>query len=329
MQSRGNRVRARVGQPAMAWPGRWLCTNPGRTGLGLGLGFQLHISEAKKKERMRQKKSNQNRSLLNMNMPFASGTLLHVLRLGREFSVKEMLCFEEALLRADKRNWCVISEGPIQPTVVLGLSGKLHDLVYVDAARNAGAKAVRRFTGGGTVVADRGTVFISLCLSRFSALGAPQYPKEIMAWSEKLYAPVFASLLGLGSASDTSSEFRLCENDYCMGDVKFGGNAQAVSRDRWLHHTSFLWDINAAHMALLKIPPKRPAYRRDRGHGEFLTGLSAHVPHAAAGPEELGRSLLCHLSRIPGLTLVNATVDDALEALARNERKSNEDVELV
>ena len=31
------------------------------------------------------------------------------------------------------------------------------------------------------------------------------------------------------------------ENDYVLGDVKFGGNAQAVTRGDFVHHTSFLW----------------------------------------------------------------------------------------
>jgi lipoate-protein ligase A len=46
-----------------------------------------------------------------------------------------------------------------------------------------------------------------------------------------------------------------------FGQSKFGGNAQAITGRHWLHHTSFLWDYNPAHMALLQQPKKAPEYR--------------------------------------------------------------------
>jgi hypothetical protein len=36
---------------------------------------------------------------------------------------------------------------------------------------------------------------------------------------------------------------------------------QAITRGRWLHHTTFLWDFDDAHMALLRHPGRAPAYR--------------------------------------------------------------------
>ena len=49
--------------------------------------------------------------------------------------------------------------------------------------------------------------------------------------------------------------------DYCFGDVKFGGNAQAITKQRFLHHTSLLWDYKKERMKLLKHPAKIPDYR--------------------------------------------------------------------
>ncbi len=49
--------------------------------------------------------------------------------------------------------------------------------------------------------------------------------------------------------------------DYVFEQRKFGGNAQAITGKRWLHHTSFLWDYDPAAMALLKHPPRSPKYR--------------------------------------------------------------------
>ena len=50
--------------------------------------------------------------------------------------------------------------------------------------------------------------------------------------------------------------------DYVTGERKFGGNAQAITGRRWLHHTSLLWDFDAANMALLTNPARQPEYRR-------------------------------------------------------------------
>ena len=259
-------------------------------------------------------------------MPFTPGTTLHLLRLPRTVSLLDALTLEEALLRADARNWCILSRGPpppAPPTIILGMSGKLHALVDVPRARAAGATALRRFTGGGTVVVDGDTLFASLVLGRAAATGAPLYPRDIMAWSGALYAPVFASLLPPGAPP-----FSLSEHDYCLGDRKFGGNAQAVSRERWVHHTSFLWGAAEAHLALLRLPEKRPAYRRDRAHGEFLTTLGAHAG-AGAAPEALGEALEARLRGAAGVTVVEVALEEAWEAVARNERRSNEVVELV
>ncbi len=257
-------------------------------------------------------------------MPFTAGGTLHLLRVPARVSLLELLTLEEALLRADSRNWCLLARGaPSPPTVVLGMAGKLDALVHVAAARAAGARALRRFTGGGTVVVDGGTALVSFVCARGAAAGAPLFPRDIMAWSGALYAPVFAALL-----PPPAPPFSLVEHDYCLGDRKFGGNAQAVSRERWVHHTSFLWRAEPAHMALLKLPEKRPAYRRSRAHGEFLTTLAEHAP-AGAGVADFEAALVRRLRAVEGLALVEASLEEALEVLPRNERRSNEVVELV
>jgi lipoate-protein ligase A len=49
--------------------------------------------------------------------------------------------------------------------------------------------------------------------------------------------------------------------DYVFGDRKFGGNAQSIIKNRWIHHTSFLWDYDVRNMAYLKLPSRVPQYR--------------------------------------------------------------------
>lgn len=56
----------------------------------------------------------------------------------------------------------------------------------------------------------------------------------------------------------------------CSMIEKIGGNAQYIKKDRWLHHTSFLYDYKPHLMQLLKHPKKTPAYREGRGHEAFV-----------------------------------------------------------
>jgi len=67
--------------------------------------------------------------------------------------------------------------------------------------------------------------------------------------------------------------FSLQDVDYCFGDLKVGGNAQSITRGRWVHHTSFLADYKQEDMDLLSLPQNRPEYRGDRTHSQFLTTL--------------------------------------------------------
>eukprot|EP00428_Durinskia_dybowskii_P062945 CAMPEP_0170378976 /NCGR_PEP_ID=MMETSP0117_2-20130122/13095_1 /TAXON_ID=400756 /ORGANISM="Durinskia baltica, Strain CSIRO CS-38" /LENGTH=190 /DNA_ID=CAMNT_0010634381 /DNA_START=354 /DNA_END=922 /DNA_ORIENTATION=+ len=95
-----------------------------------------------------------------------------------------------------------------------------------------------------------------------------------MKWTEDfVYSPVF-DLLSPRANADQSQKFGLLENDYVWGDRKIGGNAQTITKGRWVHHTSFLWKFDSTRMGYLKMPSKRPAYRADRQHQDFLCEIS-------------------------------------------------------
>lgn len=101
--------------------------------------------------------------------------------------------------------------------------------------------------------------------------------------------------------------------DYVFGDVKFGGNAQAISRNRFVHHTSLLWDFDPARMALLRQPAKAPEYRRGRAHHRFLAPLRGIVPGRAELLEQLVGCL-----ELAGFGVQEGSLEDAEAALARN-----------
>lgn len=138
------------------------------------------------------------------------------------------------------------------------------------------------------------------------------YPRNIMQWSaDIIFGPAFASMNKLlsnnnfpakaqktlvmekvscglesngkvlqirpnetQSSKRTCPDFALHENDYVIGNHKIAGNAQAIIKGGWLHHTSFLWDYVEEHMLYLEMPRKRPQYRQDRSHDDFLLKLN-------------------------------------------------------
>ena len=131
---------------------------------------------------------------------------------------------------------------------------------------------MKRFTGGGTVVIDKNVLLVSIIAAKVD--GVVPYPRSIMSWTEdEVYKPVMNSTCSAGVASAFSHR----ENDYVFGDVKVGGNAQAISRDRWVHHTSFLWEVCPQSMSYLKMPTRVPDYRAERSHTDFVGGLSERV----------------------------------------------------
>ena len=198
-----------------------------------------------------------------------ASNLVRVVR-TRGLDVLRQLRLEEALLRVDSGNWVIVNDGAPSPAVVLGISGRPHRLVDVAAAHRDGLRVIKRFTGGCTVVVDRDTQFVSIILNRDAVPGLELFPAPLMRWTGELYGgednphAVFRDVPG----------WRLRENDYVVGDLKVGGNAQSIAKDRWLHHTSFLWNYEPRMMRYLTIPEKQPAYRAGRDHGAFITPLS-------------------------------------------------------
>ena len=149
----------------------------------------------------------------------------------------------------------------------MGISGKVESLLNVSLVRKETVPVIKRFSGGGTVVVDEQTLFVSFILAK-GDLDILPFPEPILRWTSDLYTKAWKI-----------PDFHLRENDYCIKDKKCGGNAQYIRKERWLHHTSFLWDYNETNMDYLLLPPKRPQYRQDRSHNDFLCRLNQHAPN--------------------------------------------------
>lgn len=186
-------------------------------------------------------------------------TLFHLLNLT-DMPILQQLQIEEAILRCDDRNWLLVNSGS-SPAIVMGISGKYQHHVNRERMQQQPIPVIRRFSGGGTVVVDRNTLFYTMIGNRCD-LDVPCYPDKLLQWTSKVYSPAFQGI-----------DFALRENDYTIGMHKFGGNAQYITKSRWLHHTSMLWDFDPSTMDYLLTPEKMPSYRKKRDHNAFLCRL--------------------------------------------------------
>lgn len=229
--------------------------------------------------------------------------------------ILRQLLLEEALLRADGSNWCLVNNGTSVPAIVIGISGKPQELINVPSAMRQGVQVIKRFSGGGTVVTDAETVFTTVIFQTdLLPPGIESYPRPLMRWSENLWSPVYSP----------HGNFNLQENDFCFGDVKFGGNAQAITKQRFLHHTSLLWDYQDERMRLLKHPAKIPDYRLDRDHLQFVCKLKDFVPDK----QDMLDSIPVALEKA-GLTVKEVNITEAEHALERDYFKNTKLVDLA
>nr|XP_009390305.1 PREDICTED: putative lipoate-protein ligase A [Musa acuminata subsp. malaccensis]XP_009390306.1 PREDICTED: putative lipoate-protein ligase A [Musa acuminata subsp. malaccensis]XP_009390307.1 PREDICTED: putative lipoate-protein ligase A [Musa acuminata subsp. malaccensis] len=218
-----------------------------------------------------------------MTLAQARNVVLPCMKLLRMSAVPilEQLHLEERLLRTSVDNWCIVNDRTNRPTIVMGVSGRPSELIELKSVLRDQIPVIKRFTGGGTVIVDDGTVFISFICNKNAISGLQPYPHPIMSWTGQLYSEV---LRGFG-------DFHLRENDYAFNSHKFGGNAQSIIKERWIHHTSFLWDYDIKNMEYLKLPTRAPKYRSARPHVDFLCRMKEYVPSKSTFIERTIKSL--------------------------------------
>jgi hypothetical protein len=110
------------------------------------------------------------------------------------FPILQQLYLEERLLRTTTHNWCLINQGTNPPAIVVGISGKPEKLLDVKAVLQDNIPVIRRFSGGGTVIVDTDTVFVTLICRRDAVTLPDLYPRPIMEWTEHLYLPAFQTV---------------------------------------------------------------------------------------------------------------------------------------
>uniref|UniRef100_M4BIS4 BPL/LPL catalytic domain-containing protein n=1 Tax=Hyaloperonospora arabidopsidis (strain Emoy2) TaxID=559515 RepID=M4BIS4_HYAAE len=236
-------------------------------------------------------------------------------------SIQKQLQIEEALFRAEsQRNWFIYNDKHAPATIVMGISGKPEQLLHLDAVKRDGIPVLKRFSGGGTVIVDHNTVFTTFICRHEDFPHVKPFPPDIMAWSHDFFSPFFARVCR------DDLKFSLRENDYAFNDRKFGGNAQSLSRGRWLHHTSFLWDFDPKNMEYLTHPARQPKYRQQRSHLDFLCPLKDALKTECANRDRFQSDL--HAELVHNFEIEDMELADIAHVLEKDYRKSTHFVHL-
>ncbi len=180
--------------------------------------------------------------------------------------------------------------GSCEAAVVMGISARADEMVHMERieSTDSAISLIRRFSGGGTVVVDQNTLFFTLILAKNTILTDYHNPQGYMEWIYQLLYPAFQP-----------HQFTLQENDFTLFNKKIGGNAQCFTKERLLHHTSFLWRWEKEKMELLRHPKKRPLYRQDRFHETFCSELHSFYSSPASLIEAIQDQLLLYFTVLP------------------------------
>jgi lipoate-protein ligase A len=178
------------------------------------------------------------------------------------------LALDEALLvEAEERGGPSVLRiwEPDDYAVVLGASCRLRENVRLEACRLDGVAIARRSSGGGTVVIGPGALNFAVVLP---VDAAPEL-KGVDTAQKFVLARTLGAIRNAGPPVEL-----LGSGDLTLGNRKFSGSAQRRLRRNVLIHATLLYDFPLDRLDRYTLmPPRRPSYREDRAHADFVTNL--------------------------------------------------------
>ncbi len=183
------------------------------------------------------------------------------------------LALDEALLEeaesgAEQGEVLRLWESP-QLAVVVGRSSRIAAEVHLEVCHAREVPVLRRCSGGAAVVIGPGCLMYSVILSyqRRPPL------RQIEAAHQFILDRVAEAV-----SKSVPDARRSGISDLAANSRKFSGNSLRCKREHLLYHGTLLYEFPLESIAeLLQMPPRRPDYRRDRSHLDFLVNLEVPV----------------------------------------------------
>ena len=168
---------------------------------------------------------------------------------------------------------------PSETLVVLGRGSKVAEEVELERCRQAGVPVLRRCSGGATVVTGPGCLMYAVVLSYDS------FP-ELRALDEAHRFVMQRLMWSLDRLGIPSQMQGTC--DLTISDRKVSGNSLRVRRTHFLYHGTLLYEMDLECIdRLLRMPPRRPEYRADRAHRDFVARIEAPRESLVAALREI------------------------------------------
>jgi lipoate-protein ligase A len=183
----------------------------------------------------------------------------------------ENLALDEALLESAASNdeeVLRIWESQ-QLAVVLGRSSRAAEEVNLRECELRSIPVTRRSSGGATVVIGPGCLMYSVVLS------FRRNPRlRQLDHAHRMVLDVVAAAVSEQVENVSVSGI----SDLTLAGRKFSGNSLRCKRDQLLYHGTLLYDFPLEVISsCLHDPPRRPEYRQNRSHLEFVTNLPVIV----------------------------------------------------
>ncbi|CXI34528.1 lipoate-protein ligase 2, putative [Plasmodium berghei] len=171
---------------------------------------------------------------------------------------------------------------------------------------------IKRFTGGGTVYINSNCILTSFILPNDFEKETRLYPSNISKWTFDYFFKPFIQKKNNGRYTFNKT-FQYHEQDFVckINDnyetndqnviiKKVGGNAQAFSKDYFVHHTSFIWNLNEFEEIenVLSNPLKQPIYRDKRNHKDFIASINSCLHKNIDTPDIFIQHLVTNIKHV-------------------------------
>lgn len=157
-------------------------------------------------------------------------------------------------------------------SVIIGRGEKFSNQVFSEKTQADNVPVIRRVSGGGTVLHGPENINLSFFL-----------PFHLNSELKNLKSSYTIILNWVIEALNKSNNLQLNINGSCdlvYQEKKVSGTAQARKRHGILHHMTLLLHADYSGMQhYLKEPSKRPDYRSERTHSDFVIGLGDIQPN--------------------------------------------------
>jgi lipoate-protein ligase A len=160
---------------------------------------------------------------------------------------------------------------PAEFFVVLGRSSKVTE-VHAAACRRDNVALLRRPSGGATILTGPGCLMYAVLLDaerRPELRSVDRAHELVLGTIERALTP-----LAPGIARHGTSDLTIPAAHAGDPPVKFSGNSLRLRRGHLLYHGTILYDFPLERIEhWLADPARRPKYRGERGHQQFVANL--------------------------------------------------------